>query len=154
MGLFTFVKTAGEALANALHLGDAKAPAAVQSAIAQHNLGVENLAVEIVGDKVVLKGKASTPEAAEKAILIAGNIKGVGSVEADIAVPESATAAAQFYTVLAGDTLSKIAKKFYGDANRYQAIFDANRPMLTHPDKIYPGQSLRIPEAVGKSAAA
>ncbi|MGB4100708.1 MAG: peptidoglycan-binding protein LysM [Alphaproteobacteria bacterium] len=153
MGLFAFMKTAGEALANALQLGDAKAPAAVQSAIAQHNLGVEDIQVSIVGDKVVLKGKAATPEAAEKAILVAGNIKGVAAVEADIAVPGSAPAA-QFYTVQAGDTLSKIAKKHYGDANRYQAIFDANRPMLTHPDKIYPGQSLRIPQAENKNAAA
>jgi nucleoid-associated protein YgaU len=53
--------------------------------------------------------------------------------------------ASQFYTVVKGDTLSKIAKEFYGDANAYQKIFEANKPMLTHPDKIYPGQNLRIP---------
>ena len=49
------------------------------------------------------------------------------------------------YTVQAGDTLSKIAKEYYGDANKYPAIFEANKPMLSHPDKIYPGQNLIIP---------
>jgi nucleoid-associated protein YgaU len=52
---------------------------------------------------------------------------------------------AVFYTVVKGDTLSRIAKQHYADANKYPAIFEANRPMLTHPDKIYPGQVLRIP---------
>ncbi len=50
-----------------------------------------------------------------------------------------------FYTVQSGDTLSKIAKAHYGDANAYHAIFEANKPMLKHPDKIFPGQVLRIP---------
>ena len=44
-----------------------------------------------------------------------------------------------------GDTLSKIAKEEYGDANTYMKIFEANKPMLSNPDKIYPGQMLRIP---------
>ena len=44
-----------------------------------------------------------------------------------------------------GDTLSKIAKEMYGDANKYPVIFEANKPMLKDPDKIYPGQVLRIP---------
>jgi nucleoid-associated protein YgaU len=52
---------------------------------------------------------------------------------------------AQYYTVVSGDNLSKIAKHYYGDANKYPVIFEANKPMLTHPDKIYPGQVLRIP---------
>jgi nucleoid-associated protein YgaU len=53
--------------------------------------------------------------------------------------------AGDFYTVKSGDTLSAIAKRYYGDANRYSAIFEANKPMLTDPDKIYPGQTRRIP---------
>ena len=52
---------------------------------------------------------------------------------------------AVYYTVVSGDTLSKISKVNYGDANKYMVIFEANEPMLTHPDKIYPGQVLRIP---------
>jgi nucleoid-associated protein YgaU len=51
----------------------------------------------------------------------------------------------KFYTVVSGDNLSKISKAQYGDANKYMVIFEANKPMLTHPDKIYPGQVLRIP---------
>ena len=51
----------------------------------------------------------------------------------------------QHYVVKKGDTLSKIAKEFYGNANAYMKIFEANKPMLSHPDKIYPGQNLRIP---------
>ena len=49
------------------------------------------------------------------------------------------------YTVVKGDTLGKIAKEFYGNAAKYPLIFEANKPMLSHPDKIYPGQMLRIP---------
>ena len=56
------------------------------------------------------------------------------------------------YTVQKGDTLSKISKEQYGDANKYQQIFEANKPMLTHPDKIYPGQVLRIPPRVSRRA--
>ena len=52
---------------------------------------------------------------------------------------------AQYYTVVSGDTLSKISRQYYGDANKYMRIFGANKPMLTSPDKIYPGQKLRIP---------
>jgi nucleoid-associated protein YgaU len=49
------------------------------------------------------------------------------------------------YTVKSGDTLSAIAKEQYGDAMKYPQIFEANKPMLENPDKIYPGQVLRIP---------
>ena len=80
----------------------------------------------------------------EKAILAAGNINGVAQVEANIQSPEVAQEP-EFYEVKSGDTLSKIAREAYGDANRYPEIFEANKPMLSHPDKIYPGQNLRIP---------
>ena len=51
----------------------------------------------------------------------------------------------EFYTVVSGDTLGKIAERFYGDWSKYPTIFDANTPMLKDPDLIYPGQVLRIP---------
>jgi nucleoid-associated protein YgaU len=75
--------------------------------------------------------------------LLAG-IPGVSEVHDNIAVatPEPE---AEFYEVAKGDTLSKIAKQFYGDANKYNVIFEANKPMLSNPDRIYPGQKLRIP---------
>lgn len=62
----------------------------------------------------------------------------------------ASTAAQQTYTVQRGDTLSAIAKKFYGNANEYHRIFEANRDQLKDPDKIMPGQVLKIPEAVHK----
>lgn len=93
---------------------------------------------------VHVSGTAADQATKEKVILCCGNIAGVEKVDEDIAVRQSSQPA-QYHTVASGDTLSAIAKKFYGDANKYQAIFEANKPMLKHPDKIYPGQSLRIP---------
>ena len=94
--------------------------------------------------KVTLGGSAPSQEAAEKAVLSAGNVTGVSDVQNDLQFP--AAAAAQYHDVAKGDTLSAIAKKYYGDANQYMKIFEANKPMLSHPDRIYPGQKLRIPE--------
>jgi nucleoid-associated protein YgaU len=99
--------------------------------------------IAVEGDTVRVLGKAKSQEH-EKIILALGNVHGIAKVDDQIAVAAAAPAA-KFYTVKKGDTLSKIAKELYGDANRYQLIFEANRPMLEHPDKIYPGQSLRIP---------
>ncbi|MNY38160.1 LysM domain/BON superfamily protein [compost metagenome] len=94
--------------------------------------------------KVTVTGEAPTQAAKEKVTLCAGNVASVTSVDNQLTVtnPEPE---AQFHDVVRGDTLSAIAKKYYGDANKYPAIFEANKPMLTHPDKIYPGQKLRIP---------
>ena len=77
-------------------------------------------------------------------LLCCGNVQGVAGVNDMLVVKEPAPEA-QWHVVVSGDNLSKIAKKFYGDANKYPVIFEANKPMLTHPDKIYPGQMLRIP---------
>ena len=101
--------------------------------------GVE---LKIYGDKVVVGGKAVDAETKEKIILAVGNVEGVGAVET---TDDADTAEAVFHTVVKGDTLSAIAKKTLGNANLYNQIFEANKPMLTHPDKIYPGQVLRIP---------
>ena len=68
----------------------------------------------------------------------------VGEVDDQMEV-ENKEPEAQFHTVEKGDSLSKIAKKYYGNAMKYPVIFEANKPMLTDPDKIYPGQVLRIP---------
>jgi nucleoid-associated protein YgaU len=98
--------------------------------------------------EVTITGQASDNAEREKAILVLGNTKGVARVNDQITVaaaqPQSQPQS-QFYEVKSGDTLSKIAKQFYGDANRYSAIFEANKPMLKDPDEIYPGQTLRIP---------
>ncbi|MCY1463710.1 putative protein YgaU [compost metagenome] len=88
----------------------------------------------------------ASQEEKEKIILAAGNIAGVAGVEDEITVTGPVVKAAVFVTVVKGDTLSAISLRVYGDANKYNKIFEANKPMLTHPDKIYPGQQLRIPE--------
>ena len=80
----------------------------------------------------------------EKVILAVGNVAGIARVDDRLEAKKKAPEA-QMYTVVAGDSLSKIAKKFYGDAGKYHVIFEANKPMLKDPDKIYPGQVLRIP---------
>ena len=89
-------------------------------------------------------GVASDQATREKIILCAGNVSSVSHVDDRMSVEQSGPEA-KFYTVKSGDTLSKISKESYGDANQYTKIFEANRPMLKSPDKIYPGQTLRIP---------
>ena len=58
----------------------------------------------------------------------------------------SSSTATKVYVVVAGDSLSKIAKRFYGNANQWKRIFEANRDILDNPDLIRPGQELIIPE--------
>jgi len=125
---------------------NAKAGDAIRTYVEQQKLGIEGLDVKFDGasGKVTLSGQAPSQDASEKAALCCGNVAHVASVDNLITVVEPAPEA-QFHDVAKGDTLSAIAKKFYGDANKYNAIFEANRPMLSHPDKIYPGQKLRIP---------
>jgi nucleoid-associated protein YgaU len=107
-------------------------------------LGVKDLQIAIAGDHVTVRGKVPSQEAREKVVLATGNIAGVARVDdqLEVVAPEPA---AVLYTVQRGDTLSAIAKAHYGNANKYMAIFEANKPLLTDPDKIYPGQVLRIP---------
>ncbi len=100
------------------------------------------------GDTVVIKGQARDQETLEKLVLAVGNIKGIARVELadEPGAPASAPAEQPlFHTVKKGETLSAIAKQHLGDANRYREIFEANKPTLSDPDKIYPGQTLRIP---------
>lgn len=126
---------------------NAKAGDAIEAYVAQQNLGIQDLDVKYDGasETVTISGNAPSQEAAEKAVLCCGNVAHVSKVENRLSVPQGAESA-QFHDVAKGDTLSAISKKYYGDANKYQAIFEANRPMLSHPDKIYPGQKLRIPK--------
>lgn len=153
MGLLSFIKEAGEKLfggasAQAATPDDSaneKAAAAIKTYIETQNLGLTALAVNYTAATgvVTLSGNAPSQEASEKASLAAGNVANVTSVDNQLVAPAAPTA--QYHDVVKGDTLSAISKKYYGDANKYNAIFEANRPMLSHPDKIYPGQKLRIP---------
>jgi nucleoid-associated protein YgaU len=146
MGLIDFVKEAGESLLKKAEESGKTAGDAVSKRIRDLGLSVDGLRVDVDGDKAVLSGKAASQAEREKAILAAGNTQGVAQVDDQLSVaspkpePES-----QYYRVVSGDTLSKIAKQYYGDTAKYPVIFKANQPMLKDPDKIYPGQVLRIP---------
>lgn len=167
MGIFDFVKAVGKKLG----IGDdEQAPdaAAVKKDLDSYDLGTDKVEVAVDGDKVVLKGVVADQSAFEKAVIAVGNTLGISKVEASelkVVAPESglkldsvdmtalvkaSTPAKEpvFHTVAKGDNLWKIAEKHYGKGKgaKHTLIFEANRPMLSHPDKIYPGQVLRIPE--------
>ncbi len=164
MGIISFIKEAGEKLFGDKEIDAAAASATTDSAkanLAQLNtgaakaiatyidmqkLGLTGLVVTFDGASrtATLRGTAPTQEASEKAALCCGNVTGVTSVDNQLAVTEAA-AESKFHDVVRGDTLSAIAKTYYGNAGKYLAIFEANKPMLSDPDKIYQGQKLRIP---------
>lgn len=143
MGLFTFLKEAGEKLMGA---NEAKAAELKKNLDAQ-GLDTKDIQVHLDGDHVVLKGSVKDQSTLEKAILAVGNNSGIAGVKTDEITVTAPSEQSVFYTVKSGDTLSKIAEMHYGKGNagKYTVIFEANKPMLKHPDKIYPGQVLRIP---------
>ena len=141
MGLWNFVKNAGKKLGGRDDAAGAPDKDALIAEIEALGLEATGLDVSVDGDKVNVKGKAVSQEAKEKVILAVGNVKGVATVEDYVEGVDPV-----FHTVEKGDTLSAIARKTLGNANRYPEIFEANKPMLSHPDKIYPGQVLRIPQ--------
>ena len=144
MSLFAFVKDAGVKLWESLVGQEAQAAESLKEHVTKVGLGNPNIEVSVEGDKVIARGEVASQEEKEKILLALGNVAGVGEVEDQINVTTPAPAA-RFVTVNKGDTLSAIAKAEYGNANAYMKIFEANKPMLKHPDKIYPGQVLRIP---------
>jgi nucleoid-associated protein YgaU len=146
MSIFSFVKEAGEKLIDLLTPGNANASDELKKHISAVGLGNPNITATVDGDKVTVEGEVATQEEKEKIILAAGNIAGVGSVEDQITVTGPAVAAARFVVVKKGDTLSAISLAVYGNANQYNKIFEANKPLLKDVNKIYPGQTLRIPE--------
>ncbi|QJI32182.1 peptidoglycan-binding protein LysM [Pseudomonas sp. ADAK18] len=146
MSIFSFVKEAGEKLIDLLTPGNANASEELKKHIQDVGLGNPNVTATVDGDKVTITGEVGTQEEKEKILLAAGNIAGVASVDDQITVTGAATAAARFVVVKSGDTLSAISLAVYGNANQYNKIFEANKPMLKDVNKIYPGQTLRIPE--------
>lgn len=143
MGLFDFAKDMGKKLFDS----DDEAPAKIKDALESDNPGISGLDVAYADGKVSLSGKAASAEAMEKAVLMAGNVKGVTDVDVSALDSPTAEAGVVYYTVQSGDSLSKIAKEFLGDAMAYPTIFEANREVIKDPDLIYPGQKIRIPGA-------
>ena len=124
------------------------AGAAIAKYIETQDLGVSGLdvAFDAPSGTVTVSGTVPDQATKEKVLLCCGNVHGVSAVN-DMLIVDAPEPESQWHTVVSGDNLSKIAKAFYGDANKYPVIFEANKPMLKHPDKIYPGQLLRIPAA-------
>jgi nucleoid-associated protein YgaU len=163
MGIVSFFKEAGQKLfgnkpevaaAVAEPSNEEKAAAANEAAssaikeyIRSNDLPADNLSITFSGaDQIVtVSGLVSTQAEREKIIACCGNVHGVAGVSDEMTCDEPDAPACQFHMVVSGDNLSKIAKQHYGDANKYPMIFEANKPMLSHPDKIYPGQNLIIP---------
>ncbi len=158
MGLFSFIKNAGakvfgigktdaqeaaEAAAAELRL-EQMAASKLEETVRDLQLQVEDLNIHIDDDAATISGAAYDQATREKVILVVGNSNGIATVDDQMTV-ENVEPEAQFHTVVSGDTLGKIAKNYYGNAMKYPVIFEANKPMLTNPDKIYPGQVLRIP---------
>ncbi|HPF97540.1 MAG: peptidoglycan-binding protein LysM [Flavobacteriaceae bacterium] len=161
MGLFSFIKNAGAKIFGYKTESEKAAEASAEAAAAEERaelaaanrlmetindlgLQVENLEVVIDGDLATVSGAAFDQATKEKTVLVVGNSAGIATVDDQMTV-ENPEPEAQFHTVVKGDTLSKIAKKYYGNAMKYPVIFEANKPMLKNPDLIYPGQVLRIP---------
>lgn len=162
MGIFDFVTDAGGKLGGAVFEmlkedEDITKPVTISAermnelreksitdSISELDTEVQNLSVTVSGATATVGGKVATQTCCEKVVLTAGNQHGISQVDSQLQVdrPEPE---AKFYTVQSGDTLGKIAQKFYGSAGSYTKIFEANQPMLTDPNKIYVGQALRIP---------
>jgi nucleoid-associated protein YgaU len=141
MGLFDFVRSVGNKIFNR----DEEAAEKIQQHIEADNPGIKDMKVAFNDGVVSITGAADSPEAMEKAVLMAGNIRGVGEVKADAVQVPQAESNSEYYVIESGDTLSKLAKKYYGNAMDYPKIFEANREVIKDPDKIFVGQKIRIP---------
>jgi len=141
MGLFDFVKEIGHKLFNR----DAEAAEKIKQHIEAMNPGITGLEVNFSNGVVSLSGQAASAEAMEKAVLLAGNVQGVSDVKIDGLQAPPVTEKVEYYIIKKGDTLSAIATQFYGKANDYPKIFEANREVIKDANLIFPGQKIRIP---------
>lgn len=144
MGLFDFWKDKGDDVIE----DQEKAADDIKNHVEAADVKVDDLNVAYNDGVVDLEGTAASAEDMERAVIAAGNIKGVEEVKADKLSAPAEDTGVEYYTIESGDTLSALAKKYYGDAMQYTRIFEANRGIISDPDKIYPGQKIRIPKAV------
>ena len=143
MGLFSFLKKSGKKAAKEAAKKEEKLDA-LRNIVGDLGIPIQDLDILLEDDVVTVYGQTESQADKEKVILSLGNVEGIATVDDRISVVVP-TPPAQFYEVKSGDSLSKIAKHYYGDAMKYNEIFEANKPMLSDPNKIYPGQVLRIP---------
>ncbi len=149
MGLFDFVKDVGRQVFDT----DSEAADNIKQHLDIKTSGIKNLEVEFDDGVATICGDCTNAAVRESAILIAGNIQGVEKIVADDLrapapkpeAPVEEAESAEIYEIVSGDTLGAIAKRFYGNASKYMTIFEANRDILSDPNKIYPGQKIRIP---------
>ncbi len=146
MGLFDFVKDVGRQVFDT----DGEAADNIKEHLEIKTSGLSNLEVDFDDGVATICGDCTSAALREQAILIAGNIKGVEKVVADDLrapepKPEEPEEKAEIYEIVSGDTLGGIAKRYYGNASKYMRIFEANRDIISDPNKIYPGQKIRIP---------
>ena len=146
MGLFDFVKDVGRQMFDT----DAEAADNIKQHLEIKTHGLSNLDVQFDDGTVTICGDCKNQAVRDQAILIAGNIKGVSKVVADdlrapAPTPEEPEEKAEIYEIVSGDTLGAIAKRYYGKASAYMKIFEANKDIISDPNKIYPGQKIRIP---------
>lgn len=149
MGLFSFLKSAGSSLFGGGDSNEQKAEK-VKDHLNKQGFDTSGVTVTVDGDKVTLNGKVKNFDEKQKMLATAGNVEGIDGVNDELTLIEPLKVEIPdvnktFYTVVSGDTLSKISKEVYGDPNKYNTIFEANKPMLSDPNKIYPGQVLYIP---------
>ncbi len=151
MGLISFMKNAGSKLfGKSEEEKNEEKAAKIVSHLKSYGFNVADLNISVDDETITLTGEVDSLINKNRLIVAVGNIEGITKVDDRLVVKAVAVVTPpepekQFYTVVSGDTLSKIAKQVYGNANKYPVIFEANTPMLKHPDKIYPGQVLVIP---------
>lgn len=166
MGLFNFLKNVGSGMlkrkmvkSNSANKSEAlnreRQEGMLEGFLEGAEIGIQNVDIEIEGEVVKVWGEAETDSDRQRAILMLGNIDGISSIDDRISVVGASTEAveesipdttAEIYEVQSGDSLSKIAKSFYGDPMKYKVIFEANYPVIKDPNLIYPGQKIRIPK--------
>ena len=150
-GMIPFIGAAGKAIGKMIK--GKKADETLKKEVEDYGLNTDGVEISVDDDGIVtVSGEAATQEEKEKIILAVGNVEGVGGVK-DEASTTMGGRESRFHTVVSGDSLSAISKTYYGTWKLYPEIFEANKPMLSDPDKIYPGQVLRIP-AINTAATA
>ncbi|MDX9946610.1 MAG: peptidoglycan-binding protein LysM [Bacteroidales bacterium] len=150
MGLISFIKNAGDKLFKSEEKREQEKADMILTHIKKFGFDTSDIQIKVDDDKVILMGSVDNINDKNKVIVTAGNVEGIAKVDDWLVVKNPPVVAPpppekQYYTVKKGDYLSKIAKEVYGDAKKYNVIFEANKPMLKDPDLIYPGQVLVIP---------